>query len=158
MTELKENPDTAAFFEVFGIHKSEPNHWSKAKWKGRTVQIRVVQRLRRKPGQPKGGNVMIPKLAIDLLYPASTTLTGFHPLGFVADKDMNKLAIGETRTMVIWTGSDKTYGDAEYPTKKAWLFDPAQVGDEQIAETVKKGRLLKDRSLFSPEDLGFAPG
>ncbi len=155
MTELKENPDTAAFFEVYGIHRSEPNHWSKAKWLGRTVQIRVVLRDGLKPNQPADRPVMIPRLAIDLLYPGSTSLTGFYPLGFVSDKDTHKLAIGETRTMVIWTGSGKTYGDAEHPTKKAWLFDPAQVGDEQIAETVKKGRLLKDRSLFSPKDFGF---
>ena len=157
MTELKENPESPAYFEVFGIHKSEPNHWSKAKWRGRTVQVRVVLRDGLKSGQPKGGSVKIPKLAVDLLYPASATLTGFYPLGFVGEKDTHKLAIGETLTMVIWTGTGSAYGDAEHPTKKAWLFDPTQVSDEQIAETVKKGRLLKDRSLFSPEDFGFVP-
>jgi hypothetical protein len=156
MTELKENPDTAAYFEVYGIHKAEPNHWSKAKWVGRTVVIRVVQRM----GYTWGGHPSdhpVPKLAIDLMYPGSTTLVGFYPLGLVADKDTHKLAIGETRTMVIWTGAGKTYGDDEFPTKKAWLFDPAQVSAEQIAETVKKGRLLKDRSLYSPEDFGYVP-
>lgn len=146
MTELQENPNPQTFFEVFGIHKSEPNHWSKALWKGRTVQIRVVLRDGFKAGQPKGKPVIIPKLSIDLLYPASTTHVGFYPLGYVADKDTHKVAIGETRTMVIWTGLGPSYGDKENPTKKAWLFDPAKVSDEQIAETVKKGRLLKDKS------------
>ena len=155
MTELKENPESPAFFEVYGIHKAEPNHWSKAKWLGRTVQVRVVLRDGLKSGQPKGGSVKIPKLAVDLLYPGSATLTGFYPLGFVAEKDTHKLAIGETQTMVIWTGTGSAYGDAEHPTKKAWLFDPTQVSDEQIAETVKKGR--SKESLFSPEDFGFVP-
>ncbi|MEG4944906.1 hypothetical protein [Microcoleus sp. F4-D5] len=41
MAELKENPDPPSFFEVYNVHKQQPNHWSKAKWKGRTVQIRA---------------------------------------------------------------------------------------------------------------------
>lgn len=103
--ELNENPDPPNFFEVYGVHKQNPNHWSKARWSGRTVQIRVVLR----PAAAPRTGIIRDTPAVDLLYPASTTLVGFFPLGIIAEKDRPKVAIGETRVMKIWTknGVDK---------------------------------------------------
>jgi hypothetical protein len=147
MTELKENPDPPSFFEVYNVHKQQPNHWSKAKWRGRTVQIRVVLR---DWAAPRTGKI-VPTLAVDLMYPESTQLVGFYPLGFVAEVDRPKIAIGETRTMKIWTKGD---GEIGIPTTKVWLFDES-MSEEQIQDVLMFGRSAS--SLWEPEDFGLSP-
>jgi hypothetical protein len=146
MTELKENLDPPSFFEVYNVHKQEPNHWSKAKWRGRTVQIRVVLR---DWAAPRTGKI-IPTLAVDLMYPESTQLVGFYPLGFVAEVDRPKIAIGETRTMKVWTKGD---GELGIPTTKVWLFDES-MSEEQIQDILMFGRSASN--LWEPEDFGLS--
>ncbi|MEG5237040.1 hypothetical protein [Microcoleus sp. AT9b-C3] len=147
MAELKENPDPPSFFEVYNVHKQQPNHWSKAKWKGRTVQIRVVLR---DWAAPRTGKI-VPTLAVDLMYPQSAELVGFYPLGFIAEADRSKVAIGETRTMKIWTKGD---GETGIPTTKVWLFDESMT-EEQIQDVLMFGRAAS--SLWEPEDFGLSP-
>lgn len=142
--ELNENPDPPSFFEVYGVHKQNPNHWSKGRWSGRTVQIRIVLR---QAAAPRTG-VMRDTPAVDLMYPASTTLVGFHPLGIIAEKDRPKVAIGETRTMRIWT---KNGAEVE-GTRTAWLFGE-DVSDEFIEEILTYGRNAP--SLFDERDFGL---
>lgn len=148
-TELKENPDPPSFFEVFNVHKQTPNHWSKARWSGRTVQIRIVLR---DWAAPRTGAI-VPTLAVDLMYPESAALIGFFPLGFVAERDREKVAIGETRTMKIWTSEPKPGYTSDFPTTKVWLFDES-VSQEIIDEILKKGRSAIP-NLFTPEDFGL---
>ncbi|MEG5251252.1 MULTISPECIES: hypothetical protein [unclassified Microcoleus] len=148
--ELKENPEPPSFFEVFNVHKQTPNHWSKARWSGRTVQIRIVLR---DWAAPRTG-VIVPTLAVDLLYPASATLVDFFPLGFVAERDREKVAIGETRTMKIWTSEPRPGYTSDFPTIKVWLFDES-VPQEVVDAIVKKGR-AGIPTLFTPEDFGLS--
>jgi hypothetical protein len=148
--ELKENPEPPSFFEVFNVHKQTPNHWSKARWSGRTVQIRIVLR---DWGAPRTGTI-VPTLAVDLMYPQSTTLVGFFPLGFVAEKDRPKIAIGETRTMKIWTSEPKPGYASDFPTTKVWLFDES-VSQEIVDQIIQKGRSAIP-NLFTPEDFGLS--
>ncbi len=147
-TELKENPEPPTFFEVFNVHKQDPNHWSKALWKGRTVQIQVITR-EREVTLRDGTKRTVPEPFVNLRYPQSTTLTGFFPLGFVANRDQGKMAIGETRTMKIWTVAS----EPEHPTKRVMLFDDT-VNQEFIDDILQFGRLGAEK-LWDNRDYGL---
>ena len=97
-----------------------------------------------------GTGKIVPTLAVDLMYPESTQLVGFYPLGFVAEVDRPKIAIGETRTMKIWTKGD---GEIGIPTTKVWLFDES-MSEEQIQDVLMFGRSAL--SLWEPEDFGLS--
>jgi hypothetical protein len=146
--ELKDNSDPPSFFEVFNVHKMTPNHWSTAVWNGNTVQVQVVLK---DWAAPRTG-VIVPTLAIDLRYPSSTQFVGFFPLGLVAEKDRAKMAIGETRTMKIYT---KRKANSPTPTSGAWLFneDLPEAFIDDILTYGRKG----PNGLYKPEDYGYSP-
>jgi len=102
LTELRENPDTLEWFDVYNVHKQNPNVWSRGEWTGQNVFVRIVQRL--KPATGKQAARM--ELAVDMRYPESTKNIGYFPLGWVAEKYKSKVAIGETREMRIFTRPD----------------------------------------------------
>ncbi|WP_293134840.1 hypothetical protein [Microcoleus sp. bin38.metabat.b11b12b14.051] len=149
--ELKENPEPPWFFQVYNVHKMEPNHRAKVFWSGQTVQVRVVLR---DWAAPRTG-VIVPTLSADLLYPPSTQLPGFYPLGLVAEQDRSKIAIGETRTMKIYTWREQRPGQVtEFSTTKAWLFNE-DVPQQLIDDVLGKGRT--STGLYKPEDFGYTP-
>jgi len=149
MKELREGAEAPSFVEVYGVHREVPNHWSKKKWTGERVQVRIVLRT-------SMGGTGVEKMAVDMIHPESSYV-GFFPLGFVADKDRSQVAIGETRTMIIWTGLGSTYGDADFPSKKVWLFDPAKMTEAEITSKIEDGRKKKKKVIYQPEDFGLPP-
>ncbi|MEG3901310.1 hypothetical protein QUB19_05735 [Microcoleus sp. B4-C5] len=150
MTEIRKNPGTIAYFDVYNVHKQEPNVWSRGEWKGQTVQVRVV--MREKPAA--GKQAARQELAIDMRYPDSTKNIGFFPLGWVAEKDRGKVAIGETRTMRIYSHpGGMLFNEAgNTTTKRACLFNESMTQD-QIDFLL--GRM--PAGLYGPEDFGLPP-
>jgi len=150
LTELRENPDTLEWFDVYNVHKQNPNVWSRGEWTGQNVLVRIVQRL--KPATGKQAARM--ELAVDMRYPESTKNIGYFPLGWVAEKYKSKVAIGETREMRIFThpdgkGMDET---GRIYTKRACLFNQSLTQDQIDS-------LLGNRpvGLYEPEDFGLPP-
>jgi hypothetical protein len=150
LTELQENPDTLEWFDVYNVHKQIPNVWSRGEWKGQSVLIHIVQRLKPASGQQAARM----ELAIDMKYPESTKNIGYFPLGWVAEKYKSKVAIGETREMRIFThpggkGMDET---GRFYTKRACLFNQSLTQD-QIDSLLGN----QPAGLYGPEDFGSSP-
>jgi hypothetical protein len=145
--ELRDNPEPPTMFEVYNIHKSEPNHWSKAVWQGRTVQVQIT--LRDIPLWGAGNGKLVATPFVMLSYPASSTLIGFFPLGPIVERDRTKVAIGETRTMKIWTKEP----NADIPTKKVYLFDET-VSQNFIDDVLQFGRKEAER-IWQDKDYGL---
>ncbi|MEG5043556.1 hypothetical protein [Microcoleus sp. B4-C1] len=148
VTELQENPDTLPYFNVFNVHKQEPNVWSRGEWTGQSVLIRVVQRLKPATGQ----QVARMELAIDMRYPESTRNIGYFPLGWVGEKYRSKVAIGETREMRIYTDGKYMDEAGRTITKTVRLFNQS-MSQEQI--DFLNGKM--PAGLYSPEDFGLPP-
>ncbi len=150
MTELQENPDTLEWFDVYNVHKQEPNVWSRGEWTGQSVLVRIVQRL--KPASGKQAARM--ELAIDMRFPESTKNIGYFPLGWVGDKYKSKVAIGETREMRIYThpGGKAMDEAGRFYTKRASLFNQSltQDGIDFLLGKMPAG-------LYTPEDFGLSP-
>ena len=148
VAEIRENPDTIQYFDVYGVHKQVPNVWSRGEWKGQTVQVRIVQREKPATGKQAARQA----LAIDMRFPESTKNIGFFPLGWVGDKDKGKVAVGETRVMRIYSNTGGMYfnENGNLVTKRVWLFNESLTQD-QI------DYLRGERSpLWSDEDLGIS--
>lgn len=150
LTELQENPDTIEWFNVYNVHKQEPNTWSRGEWTGQTVLVRIVQRLKPAAGQTKERM----ELGIDMRYPESTKNPGYLPLGWVDEKYKGKVAIGETREMRIFThpqGKRLNEFNGFY-TARACLFN-SNLTQEQIDFLLGK----MPAGLYGPEDFGLSP-
>lgn len=148
VTELQENPDTLSYFNVFNVHKQEPNVWSRGEWTGQNVLIRIVQRLKPAVGQQAARM----ELAIDMRYPESTKNIGYFPLGWVGEKYRSKVAIGETREMRIYTDGKYMDEAGRTITKTARLFNQSMT-QEQI--DFLNGKM--PAGLYTPEDFGLPP-
>ena len=149
VAEIKENPEPVTYFDVFNVHKQEPNAWSRGEWKGQTVQVRVLMRLKPAAGKQAARQ----ELAIDMRFPESTKNIGFFPLGWVAEKDRGKVAVGETRMMRIYSHPNgMLLNDGNITTKRACLFNESMTQD-QIDFLL--GRM--PAGLFGPEDFGLPP-
>ncbi|MEG4850882.1 hypothetical protein QUB10_08220 [Microcoleus sp. B5-D4] len=148
VTELQENPDTLSYFNVFNVHKQEPNVWSRGEWTGQNVLIRIVQRMKPAVGQQAARM----ELAIDMRFPESTKNIGYFPLGWVGEKYRSKVAIGETREMRIYTDGKYMDEAGRTITKTARLFNQSMT-QEQI--DFLNGKM--PAGLYSPEDFGLPP-
>jgi len=148
VAELQENPDTLPYFNVFNVHKQEPNVWSRGEWTGQSVLIRIVQRMKPATGQ----QVARMELAIDMRYPDSTKNIGYFPLGWVGEKYRSKVAIGETREMRIYTDGKYMDEAGRTITKTVRLFNQS-LSQEQI--DFLNGKM--PAGLYGPEDFGLPP-
>ncbi|MEG4503838.1 hypothetical protein QUA81_13330 [Microcoleus sp. F6_B4] len=148
VTELQENPDTLPYFNVFNVHKQEPNVWSRGEWKGQNVLIRVVQRMKPATGQQAARM----ELAVDMRFPESTKNIGYFPLGWVGEKYRSKVAIGETREMRCYTDGKYMDEAGRTITKTVRLFNQS-LSQEQI--DFLNGKM--PAGLYGPEDFGLPP-
>ena len=146
--DLQENPDTLPYFNVYNVHRQEPNVWSRGEWEGQNVLIRVVQRMKPAIGEQKARM----EIGVDMSFPESTKNIGYFPLGWIPKEYQSKVAIGETREMRIYTNGKYMDEAGRTITKTARLFNQS-LSQEQI--DFLNGKM--PAGLYGPEDFGLPP-